>query len=78
MHLDDKTTLGEYGIPEDSIVYLSPEVVKVKVTLPTGQTRDKKILPSDTVITLNLTPHPHPSPLTPHPSPSPSPSPSEL
>ncbi len=27
MHLNDKT-LGEYDIPEKSIVYLNPEVVK--------------------------------------------------
>ncbi len=51
-NLDDKTTLGVKDIPEDSIMYRKPELVKVKLTLPSGMTRDVEILPSDTVITL--------------------------
>jgi len=51
-NLDDNTTMGEYDIPENSVVYLNPQAVKVKVTLPSGKVSELDVLPSDTVFTM--------------------------
>jgi len=50
-NLDNGTTIGEYDIPEDSVVYMNPEAVTVTVHLPTGKTASVDVLPSDTVYT---------------------------
>jgi ubiquitin C len=51
-NLDNNATLGEYDMPEDSVVYLNPAAVKLQVTLPSGKVTEVEVLPSDTVETL--------------------------